>query len=190
MSRVKLDMQIILQTASEIADTEGLDEVTLASLSKKLGIRSPSLYNHVDGLPGLRHQLAMHGMKRLNEAMTYAAVGRSQDDAVHAIAKAYITFAREHPGLYDALVRTPDWQHEETQKIAAQPVELLVRVLSAYGLEGDAAVHTVRGLHSLLHGFASLEQTGNFNIPIDPDYSLQLLIDFFLKGIRSYGESK
>lgn len=187
MPRVKLDLQMILQAAADIADKEGLDEVTLASLSKKLGIRSPSLYNHVDGLNGVRHKLALYGMNKLNEALTYAAIGRSQDEAVHEIAQAYIRFAREHPGLYDALVRMPDWNNEETNIVARVPVDLLVRVLQAYGLEGDAAIHTVRGLHSLLHGFASLEQTGNFNIPIDPDYSLQLLIDFFLKGIRTYG---
>ncbi|WP_422661502.1 TetR/AcrR family transcriptional regulator [Paenibacillus sp. EC2-1] len=187
MPRVKLDVQMIMQAAADIADKEGLDEVTLASLSKKLGIRSPSLYNHVDGLNGVRHKLALYGMKQLNEALTYAAIGRAQDEAIHEIAQAYIRFAREHPGLYDALVRMPDWNDEETNKVARLPVDLLVRVLQAYGLEGDAAIHTVRGLHSLLHGFASLEQTGNFNIPIDPDYSLQLLIDFFLKGIRAYG---
>lgn len=190
MPRVKLDLQMILQAAADIADKEGLDEVTLASLSKKLGIRSPSLYNHVDGLNGVRHKLALYGMNKLNEALTYAAIGRSQDEAVHEIAQAYIRFAREHPGLYDALVRMPDWNNEETNIVARVPVDLLVRVLQAYGLEGDAAIHTVRGLHSLLHGFASLEQTGNFNIPIDPDYSLQLLIDFFLKGILEHTEMK
>lgn len=187
MPRMKLDVQMIIQAAADIADKEGLNEVTLASLSKKLGIRSPSLYNHVDGLNGVRHKLALYGMNQLNEALTYAAIGRSQDEAIYEIAQAYIRFAREHPGLYDALVRMPDWNHEETNKVARVPVDLLVRVLQAYGLVGDAAIHTVRGLHSLLHGFASLEQTGNFNIPIDPDYSLQLLIDFFLKGIRTYG---
>ena len=185
LTRLKLDLQKILQAAAEIADTEGLDEVTLATLSKKLEIRSPSLYNHVNGLQGLRQQLAIFGMKRLNEVLTYSAVGRSQDEAVHAIATAYIKFVREHPGLYDALVRTPDWNDEETKGVAVVSVDLLVRVLNAYGLKGDAAIHTVRGLRSLLHGFASLEQTGNFNIPIDPDYSLKLLIDIFLKGIRT-----
>lgn len=186
MTRVRLDLQLILQTAAELADTNGLDEVTLASLAKELGIRSPSLYNHVNGLPGLRQKLAVYGMKMLTEALTFAAVGRSEDDAVHEIAKAYIRFVREHPGLYDAVVRAADWDDEETDAVARQPVELLVRVLGGYGLEGDAAVHTVRGLHSMLHGFASLEQTGNFNIPIDRDESLRMLIDFFLKGIRSY----
>ncbi|WP_223066969.1 TetR/AcrR family transcriptional regulator [Paenibacillus caui] len=188
--RLGLDLLQILQAAAEIADTNGLDAVTLASLAKKLGIRPPSLYNHIDGLPGLRHKLAVYGMKRLNEAMTFAAVGRSEDDAVHAIAKAYITFAREHPGLYDATVRAADWQDPETQKAGEEPIELIVRIFRVYGLEGDAAIHIVRGLRSILHGFSALARTGNFNIPLHPDDSLELLIDIFLAGIRSKSANK
>lgn len=183
--RAGLDFQTVLHAAAEIADTNGLDEVTLATLAKKLSVRSPSLYNHVDGLPGLRKKLAVYGLKRLNEAMTLAAVGRSQDDAVHSIAEAYVAFVRLHPGLYDATVRATDWQDAETQRVAGEAVDLIVRVLHAYGLEGDAAIHIVRGLHSLLHGFASLERSGGFNMPQDPDESLRRLIDTFLAGIRA-----
>ena len=190
MSRMGLNLERILQAAAEIADSHGLDEVTLALLAKKLNVRSPSLYNHIEGLPWLRQQLACYGIKKLNSILTFAAVGRSQDEAVHAIAKAYVDFVREHPGLYDATVRTPEWSDPETQKVAGETVELLARVFQAYGLEGDDAVHVVRGLRSMVHGFASLEQTGNFNIPIDANVSLRILIDFFLEGIRSAAAKK
>jgi len=185
MPRVGLDLQMILQAAGKIADESGLDEVTLATLAKRLNIRPPSLYNHIDGLSGLRRKLAVYGMKQLNEAMTHAAAGRSRDDAVQAIGKAYIQFVRDHPGLYDALVRAPDWQDEETLRAAEQPMKLLVRVLAAYGIDGDAAIHLVRGLRSLLHGFASLSLSGNFNIPLSQDDSLRLVLDTFIAGIRS-----
>lgn len=36
-----LDLYTILQTAAEIADKEGLEAVTLATLAKKLGIPPP-----------------------------------------------------------------------------------------------------------------------------------------------------
>jgi len=185
MARAGLDLGTVLQAAADIADTQGLEEVTLATLAKTLGVRPPSLYNHIDGLPGLRSKIALLGLKRLLERMTFAAVGRSQDEAVHAIASAYIQFAREHPGLYDALVRAPNLEDAETARTAGEIVDLIVRVLNGFGLEGDTAVHTVRGLRSLLHGFASLEQTRNFNIQISADESLRVLIDFFLAGIRS-----
>jgi AcrR family transcriptional regulator len=183
--RAGLDLQMVLQTAAEIADTHGLDEVTLATLAQKLGIRSPSLYNHVDGLPGLRNKLAIYGMKQLTEVLTRAAIGRSKDDAVRAIGEAYAAFARAHPGLYEATLRAPDPQDAELQRAAEELVNLVVRVLNAYGLEEEVALHTVRGLRSLLHGFASLEQRGGFGLPLDLDASFRLMMDIFLAGIHT-----
>ena len=45
--RIGLTLQKIVETAAEIADANGIQEVTLASLAQTLGVRSPSLYNHV-----------------------------------------------------------------------------------------------------------------------------------------------
>ena len=39
---------------------DGIDAVTLASVAAALGVRSPSLYNHIAGLDGLRRELALH----------------------------------------------------------------------------------------------------------------------------------
>lgn len=47
--RIGLTLPKIVETAAEIADTNGIQEVTLASVAQRLGIRSPSLYNHVKG---------------------------------------------------------------------------------------------------------------------------------------------
>jgi len=186
MPRAGLDQQTILQTASEIADQLGLDELTLAMLAQRLGIRTPSLYNHVNGLPGLRKDLAIYGMNKLKDALTRAAVGKSGDDAVRAMAEAYLAFSREHPGLYEAAQRAPDWQDAEMRQAAAEVVETVVRVLHAYGLEGEAAIHTVRGFRSLLHGFASLEKQGGFGMALDLDKSFRLLVDVFVSGIHSF----
>lgn len=191
--RIGLDLQTILLAAAELADMHGIDGVTLASLANKLDIRSPSLYNHVNGLPGLRQKLAIYGLGQLLAVMTRAAVGRTKDDAVRALGEAYVSFARTHPGLYDATLRAPDPQDPDVQRAGGEIVDLVLRVLSAYGLENDAALHAVRGLRSILHGFVSLEQRGGFGLPLDLQVSLRLLIDTFLAGIhvmKSGSESK
>jgi len=185
MPRAGLDQQIVLQAAAELADQHGLDELTLAMLAQKLGIRTPSLYNHVRGLPELRKKLAVYGLNKLRDALTRAAIGKSGDDAVRAMAEAYIAFAREHPGLYDATQRSHDRQDAEVQQAAAEVIEPVLRVLHAYGLEGEAVVHTVRGFRSLLHGFASIEQQGGFGMALDLDASFRLLVDIFMSGIHS-----
>lgn len=187
--RIGLDLHTILQAATEMADTHGLEEVTLASLAQKLDIRSPSLYNHVNGLPGLRKKLAVYGLEQLLSVTTQAAVGRSGDDAVRAIGDAYVTFARTHPGLYDATLRAPDRNDPDVQRAGGEIVDLAIRVLNAYDLQGDAAIHAVRGLRSILHGFASLEQRGGFGLPLDLDVSLRLLLDTFIAGIHTMKQS-
>ncbi|MGM0874747.1 MAG: TetR/AcrR family transcriptional regulator [Bacillota bacterium] len=181
--RIGLDLQTILQAATEIADQDGVEAVTLATLAKKLTIRPPSLYNHIDGLTGLRKKLAIHGIEELYSKLAQAAIGRSKDEAVHAIADAYVSFTRSHPGLYELTLNTSNPNNKDIQLAGKKIVDLTIQVLNGYGLEEEEALHAVRGIRSILHGFSSLEQKGGFGLPLDLDVSLHLLIDSFLAGI-------
>jgi AcrR family transcriptional regulator len=184
MPRIGLDLKTRLQAAVELAVEQGLEAVTLASLALKLGIRSPSLYNHVSGLQGLRSKLAVHGLEQLHARLVRACVGKSGDDAVRAFAETYMAFAKTHPGLYEATLHVAGAEDHELGKAAGEIVDLILSVMQAYKLEGDTAIHIVRGFRSLLHGFASLEQKGGFGIPLDLDVSVRLAIDTFLAGIH------
>lgn len=180
----KVTIESILQAAEEIADAYGINEVTLASLAKKLEIRTPSLYNHVDGLPELQKRLAIYGMEQLHSALTQATIGVAGDAAVRALGEAYITFARKHPGLYEATFISHNLNDMEVEKAGAKIVDLSVRVLRTYGLDDETALHSTRGLRSIFHGFASLEQKGGFGLPLDVDMSFELLIDTYLVGLN------
>lgn len=185
MPRVGLDLTTILQAAAELADAHGFEEVTLTSLAHKLNVRTPSLYNHIDGLPGLRRKLAVYGLEQLYEKLAHAAVGLAGDDAVRAFAQAYLAFARSRPGLYELTLRAADPGEAEIAEIGGRSIDLIVRILAAYDLTDDAAIHAVRGLRSILHGFVSLERAGGFGIPLDVDKSFRLLVDTFLAGMRT-----
>lgn len=103
-----LERKDVLDAAAQIADADGLDAVTLVSVANRLGIRAPSLYAHVDGLDGLRRQLALHAAVAMADALQRAADrrdGRDGRDALRAIAHAYRAFARQHPGWYAAAQR-------------------------------------------------------------------------------------
>ena len=60
-----IDHQAVVATATRIADERGLDALTLATVAAELGIRSPSLYAHVEGLDGLTRLLALEGARRM-----------------------------------------------------------------------------------------------------------------------------
>ncbi|WP_318502829.1 TetR-like C-terminal domain-containing protein [Bacillus sp. T3] len=112
--------------------------------------------------------------------MSEAIIGNEKEAAITAIANRYVAFARNHPGTYEATIRTPDQGDGEYKYAAEEVVKLILNVIYEFGLEDDDAIHAVRGLRSLLHGFASIEQKGGFGMPIDLDGTLQFIVNTFL----------
>ncbi|MBB6671779.1 TetR/AcrR family transcriptional regulator [Cohnella nanjingensis] len=184
MPRIGLDLPTLIHAATELADAQGLEAVTLASLAQKLQIRSPSLYNHVNGLPDLRRQLALSGLEQMTEQFTCALEDKTGGDSVRAFSYAYLAFARAHPGLYEAVQRAPEPDDRQLQEAGGRVVQMAVNALEGYGLRGDTALHAVRGIRSVLHGFVSLERQGGFGLPLDLDVTFRLLLDTFLEGVK------
>jgi AcrR family transcriptional regulator len=186
-SRPGLDRAAVVEAAAALADESGLDALTLAALAARLGVQTPSLYNHVAGLDGLRRDLALLGTRLLGVVLGRAVRGRASDDAVMALASAYRAFVAAHPGLYEATIRlswaggAPD---PEMQAAGAEVVEIAQVVLAAYGLHGEASIHAVRALRSAMHGFATLEAAGGFGLPQDVDESFRRLIAMIIAGLH------
>ncbi|RUS47844.1 TetR-like C-terminal domain-containing protein [Cohnella sp. AR92] len=183
--RIGLDLPTLLEAATELADQQGLESVTLASLASQLNIRSPSLYNHVNGLPELRRLLALKGLELLLTKLDGAAANLLGDEALMAFCRAYLSFSREHPGLYEAFQRAPEPDDTELKQAAALVVDRAVQAIGAYGLQGDAAIHAVRAVRSFLHGFASLERQGGFGIKLDLDDTFRLMVETFIAGVKA-----
>jgi AcrR family transcriptional regulator len=183
-----LDHTAVVQAAAALADESGIDQLTLADLAARLGVRTPSLYNHVAGLPGLHRDLALLGTRELVARMGRAAIGKSGDAAVLALCQAYRAFVNERPGLYAATVRSAlltDQPNPELNTAQKDAVDIVLMVLSAYELNESNAIHAARGLRSLVHGFATLEAADGFGIPLDLDASFQQLIQNYTAGLRA-----
>jgi AcrR family transcriptional regulator len=178
----------VVYAASAIADEGGIESLNLAALAKRLGVRPPSLYHHVDGLDKLRRELAIHGAGALKDAFAAAARGLRGKKALVAIARAYRTFARRHPGQLAAMLPAPRSQDDvELHQALEAPVAEITRILTDLGIPGDDAVHVVRALRSYLHGFVELERHGGFGSPQKIDTSFELGLELFVCGIDPEG---
>lgn len=185
--RAGLDDRVILRAAAEIADRDGLEQLSLTRLAESLDVRPPSLYNHVSGLDDVRRGLALEGARALAGRLARAAVGKSGPEGVRAIGTAYRAFARERPGLYAALQRAP--APDDTALIAASEdiMAILRAALAPWGLDEAAQVHAIRTLRSLAHGFVSLEAAGGFGMPYDLEESYDFAIRLFIAGLARGG---
>jgi AcrR family transcriptional regulator len=182
--RAGLSPAAVVAAAAELADANGLDAVTLAAVAGAVGVRTPSLYNHVGGLDDVRRGVALTALREIGDALRDAAVGRAGDDALVALAHAYRRYASEHPGRYAATQRAPAADDPDLAAAGARAVDALLAVLAGYGLQGDDAIHAARAVRSALHGFVALEAGGGFGIPVDLDESFDRMVAALARGLR------
>ena len=184
--KLRLDTALVVQTAADLIEAEGLEALSLGRLAKQLNVQTPSLYNHVAGLPGLYRELALLSTRELGERMAAAAIGKSGSAAVLAVAQAYRAYVNDHYGLYMTGLRSSGQKTPidvELQAAQERVVQIALAVIASFGLQGDDALHAVRGLRSIAHGFATLEVAGGFGLPLDCDESFRRLVTAFIDGL-------
>jgi AcrR family transcriptional regulator len=169
----------------EMADSAGsVEALSLTSLAQALDIRVPSLYNHIASLEDLQHAMTVAGLQGLVSALRQAAAGLVGQEALAAIAHAYRRFARTHPAIYPLTIRAPEPDDIELSALAQEVLQMLLLVMASLGLHGADALHAIRGLRAILHGFTSLEAAGGYKMPLDHDESFRRLVDTYLDGLE------
>lgn len=173
-----LTIQTIVEEAVALIDEEGVEALSMAHLAKRLHIRPPSLYHHINDLQELRQNVAQYGLTELYQAMLKASAGKAKEDALMAIGNAYLTFARKRPGLYEAIFLAP-----AREKVGEDIVSLILTILEPFPLDETEKIHVVRGFRSLLHGFTTIEKSDGFQIPISVDESISYVLERYVKGV-------
>ena len=184
MPRSGLTRAAVVDAAAALADEIGFEQLTLLALARRLDVRSPSLFNHVEGLAGLRRELQLKGLAEMTDLVSRATSGLAGGEAVIAAAGAIRDFARRRPGLYAAALPSAPPGDPELAAAGEEFVGTFFTAMRGYGLEGDDAVHAVRGLFSTVHGFVMLELAGTFGLPIGVDESFHRLVRRYVESLE------
>ncbi|HMV28527.1 MAG TPA: WHG domain-containing protein [Anaerolineales bacterium] len=186
-TRTRLDKTAVVQAAVEILNAEGVQALTLSRLAEELGIQTPSLYNHVEGLPGLQQELAILNAKLLADRLSSAAMGKSGTELFMEASQAFRAYVKEYPGLYMSTLRSSGAQetpNKELQLEEERTVNVGLVVMASLGLKGENAIHGLRAFRSMVHGFATLEVAGGFGLPQDCDESFRRLVLALVAGLQ------
>ncbi|RKW71050.1 TetR/AcrR family transcriptional regulator [Galactobacter caseinivorans] len=167
----------MVERAAELMDAHPTDELSLAALAKDLGVQTPSLYKHVNGLGQLRSAVTYSAKTELARDLAAATVGLSGPCAARALADAYRDYARRHPALYPLTVRAPEAGDHADEQISAALLGIVHAALGTHRLNETDAVHAVRVFRATVHGFISLESSGAFALPESTDQSFALAVE-------------
>jgi len=172
----RLTNALLLDAAVEAVEENGLNELSMQDLASRLGVKPPSLYNHISGLNDVRRQLTKEVLHRMEDAIRDSAVGRSGENALREMALAYRRSAKTHPELYRAFASSRQPRDPEIEAGVQSLLAVLSRVLEGYGLDPEKEVNFIRIFHSGIHGFVSLETAGFFGGDLPADESFDELI--------------
>jgi AcrR family transcriptional regulator len=185
-ARVRLDKNAVVKAAVDLVNAEGVEALTLSRLAEELGIQTPSLYNHVEGLPGLQRDLAVMNAKLLADRLNEAAIGKSGPELFMQASQAYRDYVKEYPGLYMSTLRSSGsqpMQDEALQHEEGRALKVGMAMMASLGLQEDDAIHGLRAFRSTVHGFATLEVAGGFGMPLDCDESFRRIVSALVAGL-------
>jgi AcrR family transcriptional regulator len=179
MPRAGLSAGAVVDLALDIIDAQGQEALALSSVAARAGVAPPSLYKHVGSLAELRSLVAARILDEMTDLATAAVMGLSGDAAIAALMRRLRAYAVEHPARYLAV--PPDPVHDPA---LAEPANrflgVFLAVLRSYDLQGPAAIHAIRSLRVIVHGFAAIESSGGFGLTEDPAETYEHLIDMYL----------
>jgi AcrR family transcriptional regulator len=189
--RVGLTTQDVATGAAGLADEIGYANLTMGLLADRLGVRSPSLYKHVDGLADLQHRVATLAMTELGEVIRDAVQGQAERDALAVMMTAMRAYVTAHPGRYAATVGAEfEGPDDPLLRASTRVIDSIAAVLAGYGIGAGEMTHAIRAIRSTMHGFAMLEVSRGFQWDADPDESFGWMISFIDRGLRSQAPAR
>lgn len=186
-TRTRLDRNMVVQAAVDLLNAEGVSALSLSRLADELGIKTPSLYNHVNGLDGLQQELEVMNARLLADRFSEAAIGKSGPELFMEVSQAFREYVKGYPGLYMSTLRSSSKQQVQDENLQREEERMMkvgLAVMASLGLQGEDAIHGLRAFRSMVHGFATLEIAGGFGLPQDCDESFRRLVSALVAGLQ------
>ncbi len=200
--------EALLEAARALLGERGAQGFSLADAAKLAGVSPAAPYRHFKDRDALLAEVARHGFTVFGERLSAAMKsGASPTEGFIAMGRAYLAFAREEPGLYEAMFswcptpgRGPGAAGSAAGEATADgPGATSTPSRGAFDilLDGIAAALTETGglggdprrlaleVWALSHGVAALAAAGQLGEEVDPEALLGEGVGALLAGHRA-----
>ena len=155
--KCKFTREEIIQSALEIARSEGVSSITARALGAELGSSSKPIFSVFENMEEVQAEVRKAAKALYAE---YVQIGLQQDSAFKGVGTQYILFAIKEPKLFQLL-----FMSEQPQKPSVAGIlpiidesydQILQSVQNGYGLGEKDAENLYRHLWIYTHGIAVL----------------------------------
>ena len=180
-----LNREGIVEAAKGLIAENGFGEFSMRALAERLGVKTASLYAHIESMDALFTKVGLSALNDQKAAQLAAIEGKGGDAAVLALAESYRAFAKAHAALYQLIMQMPMGKDETLRAAAAMTAEPSMQVLRSYSVPDERRMHWQRVLRGVMHGFVSQEASGYFShYLVDLEESYRLAIQCVIDGLH------
>ncbi len=186
--------QALIDAALELVEMKGPMGFTLSEAAKQAGVTPAAVYRHFEGREDLIAEAALQGYEIFADLMEYAYQSGQPSAlaAFEATGRAYLAFARKHPGHYIAMFesgvsvnRTPELAAAAARANAV--LEKAATDLSQHIPEDKRPPASMFSAHiwAMSHGVVELfaRNAPGRASPFPPDDLLETGIGIYLRGL-------
>ena len=156
----------MLRASLAIADTEGLDTITMQSVADRLGVTPMALYRHVDN----KNDLLDGVVESLLDELPEPADDLSWVEQLAHMGNALRATARRHPAVFPLLLQLPVNTPRPRRRR-----DLVQEALRAAGVAEEDVARAERIVSTIVLAFAASEVSGRFAVhsrkTLDDDYA-------------------
>ncbi len=178
MAKRGLTKETIIQEAKDEIMETGYEQFSLRGLARRLGIKTASLYNHIENYNELREGVIILVLKEMTAMIQQEIKETTGKDALRKFAFSYRSYAKLYPNLYQMIMMIPNLHSEKLNECSFAMMNSLYTALKEFYPKLTDRVNFARMFRSGIHGFINLEQAGYFSLPqANVDDSFQYLTD-------------
>lgn len=186
MPRIGLSREKVIERAATLANEKGLEYVTITTLADYLGIKKPSLYNHIKSQEDIYHGIMIYGWQNGAEKIAENIVEEDAHEALRKYAYAFYQYAMDNPGIFEAMLWYNKYKSEELIKATEKIYTFFFAQTDKLHIDREVANHLLRTYRAFLEGFLLLVIHDSFGNPISIEKSFALSLDVLISGMKQY----
>lgn len=179
--QIQINRHLVLDVAWDMIQKVGFSEFRLSTLAETLGIRTPSLYNHISDTEDIFREMKIRTLRLLGDKLDEVLkLNQVRSKRISKFLITYRKFAKDYPHLYPLVIASTEFD-PEIKSYGDRILQLCLDAFHLVNLDNET-VHKIRIIRSFVHGFIDLEREGGFGRKESVDESFQKLTESLETG--------